>query len=75
MCHKTDTRERPGSSDERIVHMKHRKMKLSTAEKKEIRRREAEKARIFNDEGFTEEDVKFMSKKARKAILEKYGYR
>ena len=51
------------------------KKKLTPAELKEHRRREAEKRRIFEEEGFTEEDIKFMSKKARKALMEKYGYR
>lgn len=55
--------------------MKNGKRKLSTAEKKEMRRREAEKRRIFEEEGFTEEDIKFMSKPGREALLKKYGYR
>ena len=55
--------------------MKNEKKKLSAAEKKAIRRREAEKMRIFKDEGFTEEDVKFMTKGGREAILKKYGMR
>lgn len=53
--------------------MRNRKHKLSTKERKEIRRREAEKARIFKDEGFSEEDIRFMSKPARKALMKKYG--
>ena len=57
------------------LHMKNGKRKLSTAEKKEMRRREAEKRRIFEEEGFTEEDIKFMSKPGREALLKKYGYR
>jgi hypothetical protein len=59
----------------RILHMSNRKHKLSAAERKEIRRREAEKARIFKDEGFTEEDIKFMTKRGREALLKKYGYK
>ena len=55
--------------------MSNRKHKLSAAERKEIRRREAEKARIFKDEGFTEEDIKFMTKRGREALLKKYGYK
>ena len=55
--------------------MSNRKHKLSETERKEIRRREAEKARIFKDEGFTEEDIKFMTKRGRDALLKKYGYK
>ena len=49
------------------------KHRLTTAERKERRRREAEKHRILEEEGFTEQDIMFMSKAARKALMKKYG--
>lgn len=52
-----------------------KKNRMSTAERKERRRREAEKRRILEDEGFTEDEIMFMSKKARKMLMEKYGMR
>lgn len=53
--------------------MKHRKTKLSAAELKERRRREAERRHVFEEEGLTEDEIRFMSKGARKMLLEKYG--
>lgn len=55
--------------------MKKKKNNHISAEVKERQRREAEKRRIFDEEGFTEQDIMFMSKKARNALLEKYGLR
>ncbi len=57
------------------VHMSNRKNKMSKEERRERRRREAEKRRILEDEGFTEEEIMFMSKRARKMLMEKYGMR
>jgi hypothetical protein len=53
--------------------MKNRKTKLTPTQLRERRRREAEKHRIFIDEGFSEEDIKFMSKPAQRALMKKYG--
>ena len=53
--------------------MKNRKNRLTPEQIKERRRREAENKRIFADEGFSEEDIRFMSKPAQRAILKKYG--
>lgn len=50
-----------------------KKNRLTPEERRERRRREAEMRRIFEEEGFTEEDIKFMSKPAQRAILKKYG--
>ena len=55
--------------------MKKKKNNHISAEAKERQRREAEKRRIFEEEGFTEEDIKFMSKPGREALLKKYGLR
>lgn len=48
---------------------------LTKEELKERRRREAIKKKIYEEEGFTEEEIMFMSKKARQALMEKYGLR
>lgn len=50
-----------------------KKNRLTPTELKERRRREAEMRRIFLDEGFSEEDIKFMSKPAQRALMKKYG--
>lgn len=55
--------------------MKNKKKKISAEERKERRRREAEIKRIYDVEGFTEDEIMFMSKKARRALMEKYGMR
>lgn len=55
--------------------MKNRRNRLTPEQRKERRRREAEKRRILIDEGFTEEEIKFMSKPAQRAFKEKYGLR
>ena len=52
-----------------------KKNKMSAAERKERRRKEKELHRIYEDEGFTEDEIMFMSKKARRALMEKYGMR
>ena len=51
------------------------KKQMTKEEKKEHHRREAMKKKIFEEEGFTEAEIMFMSKKARHALLEKYGLR
>ena len=51
------------------------KKKMTADEKRNLHRREAMKRKIFEEEGFTEAEIMFMSKKARHALLEKYGLR
>lgn len=75
MCQpKSGTRDRAGAAlrKERIMKRKNR---MSAAERKERRRKEEELHRIYEDEGFTEEEIMFMSKPARRALMEKYGMR
>ena len=50
-----------------------KKNRLTPAERKERRRREEELRRIYKDEGLTEDEIMFMSKPARKTLMEKYG--
>ena len=57
------------------VYMKNRRNRLTPEQIKERRRREAEMRRIYDEEGFTEEEIKFMSKPAQRAFMEKYGMR
>ena len=52
-----------------------KKNRLTPEERRERRRREAEMRRIYDEEGFTEEEIRFMSKPARRAFMEKYGLR
>ena len=51
------------------------KKAITKEELKERRRREAIKKKIYEEEGFTEEEIMFMSKRARQALMEKYGLR
>lgn len=53
--------------------MKNRRNRLTPAQLRERRIREAENKRIFIDEGFSEEDIRFMSKPAQRALMKKYG--
>ena len=55
--------------------MKNRRNRLTPEQRKERMRREAEMRRIYDEEGFTEEEIKFMSKPAQRALKEKYGLR
>lgn len=50
-----------------------KKNRLTPEERRERRRREADMRRIFIDEGFSEEDIRFMSKPAQRALMKKYG--
>lgn len=62
-----------GGNPGKDVHMSNRKNRMSKDKRRERRRREAEERRIYEDEGFTEDEIMFMSKKARKMLMEKYG--
>ena len=55
--------------------MKNRRNRLAPEQRKELRRREAEMRRIYEEEGFTEEEIMFMSKPARRMLMEKHGMR
>ena len=63
----------PKDGAERNYLMKNRRNRLTPAQLRERRIREAENKRIFIDEGFSEEDIRFMSKPAQRALMKKYG--
>lgn len=51
----------------------HMKKKLTKEERRERQRRVEAVRKIYEEEGITEEDISFMSKPARDALMRKYG--